>query len=168
MSKSIEAAIRLGEWKEARRLIRTELKSNSGSHWLMTRLGLTYYEEHRYRVSMSYSLKALKIKPRCPLVLWDYACCLQMLGKHHMALRIYRRLLSRGVAKVAWGDCGEGLSWARGLLADCFYRQAHSYRALKKTNGAMKSYRKHLSMRGPGCRSIYAIKLVRKELSELL
>ena len=167
MSKAIEAAIRSERWKKARQLIRAELKDKPKSHWLLTRLGLTYYEERAYRASLSYSQKALRLAPECPLALWDYAGSLQMLGRHRMALRVYRQLLSRGVGQIAHGDCGEGRGWARGLIAGCFYREAHSYKKLKKEKAAIDSYRKHLRMRGPGCRSIYAVRTVRKELSEL-
>jgi hypothetical protein len=58
MSKVIEAAIRSQRWKKARQLIRAELKEKPDSHWLLTRLGLTYYEERAYRASLLYSQKA--------------------------------------------------------------------------------------------------------------
>jgi tetratricopeptide (TPR) repeat protein len=168
MSKAIEAAIRKEKWKEARQLIRAELKKEPGNHWLLTRLGLTYYEERAYRKSLSYSQKALKLAPLCPLALWDYAGSLQMLGRHRMALGVYRQLLSRGATRIAREDCGEGRGRARGLMADCLYRQAHSYTKLKQTKSAVEAYRSHLRMRGPGCRSIYDVRTVRKELAELL
>ena len=168
MSKAVEAAIRSEKWKSARQLIRAELKEKPDSHWLLTRLGLTYYEERAYRKSLSYSRKALRLAPHCPLALWDYAGSLQMLGRHSMALRVYRQLLSRGVEQIAHGDCGEGRAWARGLMADCLYRQAQSYTELKEQKAAIDAYRKHLKMRGPGCRSIYAVRTVKKELSELV
>jgi tetratricopeptide (TPR) repeat protein len=168
MSKAIEAAIRREKWKEARQLIRAELKQKPDSHWLLTRFGLTYYEERAYRTSLSYSQKALTLAPLCHLALWDYAGSLQMLGRHRMALRVYRQLLSRGATQIARGDCGEGRSRARGLMADCLYRQAHSYTRLKQPKSAIDAYRGHLRIRGPGCRSIYAIRTVRKELAELV
>jgi tetratricopeptide (TPR) repeat protein len=168
MSKAIEAAIRSERWKTARRLIRTELKRKPRNHWLLTRLGLTYYEERAYRASLSYSRKALKLAPQCPLVLWDYAGTLQMLGRHRAALRVYGTLLSHGVEKIGYGECGEGRAWARGLIADSLYRQAHSYKELKEQKAAIDSYRKHLRMRGPGCKSIYAVQTVKNELSELI
>jgi hypothetical protein len=77
MSKAIEAAIRTEKWERVRQLIRAELKEEPDSHWLLTRLSLTYYEEQAYRKSLSYSRKALKLAPRCPRALWDYAGCLQ-------------------------------------------------------------------------------------------
>jgi tetratricopeptide (TPR) repeat protein len=80
MSKAIEAAIRSERWKKARQLIRAELNEKPNSHWLLTRLGLTYYEERAYRASLWYSQKALRLAPECLLALWDYAGSLQMLG----------------------------------------------------------------------------------------
>lgn len=167
MSKAIEAAINLERWKRARRLIRAELRKEPRSHWLLTRLGLTYYEEHEYRASLRYSKMALKLAPSCPLALWDYAGSLQMLGRHRAALLVYGKILSRSIAPIANGDCGEGLSWARGLLADCHYRQAISHKRSGDQQIAIRAYRKHLKMRGPGCQSIYPIRTVRKQLSEL-
>jgi tetratricopeptide (TPR) repeat protein len=167
MSKAVEAAVRAENWRKARQLIRADLKKRPDSHWLISRLGLTFYEERAYGRSLSYSRKALKLAPECPLVLWDYAGTLQMLGKHRAALRVYGRLLARGADKIANGDCGEGRAWARGLIADCFYRQAHSNEKLKRHKAAIDSYRKHLKMRGPGCRSVYPIRTVRRELPEL-
>lgn len=108
MPKAIEEAIHSKNWRRARQLIRAELKEKPDSHWLLTRLGLTYYEERAYRKSLSYSRKALRLAPNCPLALWDYAGSLQMLGRHRTALRVYRQLLSRGVEQIAYGDCGEG------------------------------------------------------------
>jgi len=158
--------IRGEKWKKARQLIRAELKERPDSHWLLTRLGLTYYEERSYGPSLSYSKKALKLAPECPLALWDYAGSLQMLGRHRMALRVYRQLLTRGIEQIAHADCGEGRVWARGMIADCFYRQAQSYKKLKEQKAAIDAYQRHLRMRGPGCRSIYAVRTVRKESSE--
>jgi len=167
MSEAIETAIQSENWAVARKLIRAALEREPQSHWLITRLALTYYEEQKYAASLSYSHKALKIAPRCPLALWDYAGSLQMLGIHRKALSVYRTLLARGVEGIAYGDCGEGLSWARGLISDCFYRQGLSFKKLKQKKAATESYRKHLKMRGPGCRSIYEIGGVKKELLEL-
>lgn len=167
MSKAIEAAIHAGSWKKARRLIRAKLRRFPEDHWLLTRLGVTYYEEENYQFALKYEKLALHSHPKCPLVLWDYAGTLQMLGKHRSALGIYNRLVSRGVTSIAYGDCGEGRARARGLVADCLYRRALSYGKLGARKAAIRSLVGHLRMRGPGCRSIYTLKIVRKELLKL-
>jgi tetratricopeptide (TPR) repeat protein len=167
MSKAIETAIHLEKWKRARRLIRARLRKEPKSHWLLTRLSLTYYEEQRYLTSLRYSRNALKLAPMCPLVLWDYAGTLQMLRKHRAAIRVYGKILTRTVTEVANGDCGEGTGRARALLADCHYRRALSYEKLEQNEIAIEDYRKHLKMRWSGCRSIYPVRNVRKLLLEL-
>jgi len=163
MSKAIEKAIEKNDWPRARALLRRALKRDPDSHWLITRLGLTYYEQRQYKRALHYSEKALALSPRCPLVLWDYAGCLDMLGRPKEAISIYRRLIRRGVDRIAHGDCGEGIAWARGLVADCHYRMAHCYRDLGNTRQAVVSHRRHLALRGPGCRSSYPIDKVRQE-----
>ena len=165
--KQIESAIRADRWKEARRLIRIALREQPDDHWLLTRLSLTYYEQSNYRRALSYSKHALRLAPRCPLVLWDYAGDLDMLGRKTEAARIYHGLVRRGVRSIAFGRCGEGLARARGLVADSLYRLAHCYRDLGEQSKAVAYLRKHLQRRGPGCHSIYPIGEVRKELKQL-
>jgi tetratricopeptide (TPR) repeat protein len=167
MSKSIESAIRVEDWEKARRLILAELRKKPESHWLLARLSLTYYEHRSYKRSLHYLKRARRISPKCPLVLWDYAGTLQMLGFHRRACAIYQHLIGRGPNSLAYGPCGEGRAWARRLIADCFYRQAISLRDLGQVRNAARMYRHHLALRGPGCRSIYSIRIVRKELSKL-
>jgi hypothetical protein len=90
-----------------------------------------------------------------------------MLGRTNEALAIYQHLIKRGVDRIAYDDCGEGLTWARGLVADSLYRSAHCYKTLKKPRQAVIAYEGHLAMRGPGCRSIYDLKAVKQELNDL-
>jgi tetratricopeptide (TPR) repeat protein len=167
MASKIERLIDAEEWSAARRAIRAELRSDPKNHWLLTRLGLTYYEEKDYRHALECERRALAEAPHCPLVLWDYAGSLQMLDQNQDALKIYRRLIRRGTEEIAFDDCGEGLAWARGLVADCHYRIAGCYRRLRRPIIAIKSLIAHLNLRGPGCRSIYPLPVVRKELKQL-
>ena len=90
-----------------------------------------------------------------------------MLKQAQNALRIYRRLIRQGISKIAFDDCGEGLGWARGLIADCHYRMEGCYRTLGRPAMAIKCFTGHLALRGPGCRSIYPLPAVRKELRKL-
>lgn len=122
--KQIESAIERENWKQARRLVRVWLRRSPRDHWLWTRLGLTYYEQRKYRMALIYECRALRIAPHCPLVIWDYAGTLDMLGRKREALTLFRRLLNRGEQRLAFDPCGEGVQWARSLIADCFYRVA--------------------------------------------
>ena len=138
MTSKIETLIAAEDWPRARKAVREELRSSPNNHWLLTRLGLTYYEERRYKLSLKYSLRALAQMPNCPLALWDYAGTLEMLDQTQDALTIFQRLVRRGIPEITFGDCGEGLAWARGLIADCHYRLAHCYLALKASQDGCK------------------------------
>ncbi len=163
MSREIERAIDLEDWPKARALILEALRSEPESHWLLTRLGLTHYEEFAYQEALEVEERALELAPRCPLVLWDYAGSLEMLGRYEEAMKIYRRLIRRGVESIAYGPCGEGVRWARGLVADCHYRLAGCYRGLGRETLALRALERHLKLRGPGCSSIYPLRAVRRE-----
>jgi hypothetical protein len=167
MKSKIERLISAEDWPAARRAVRAELRSFPNNHWLLTRLGLTYYEERRYKQALKYSLLALAEAPNCPLALWDYAGSLEMLDQTEAALKVYSLLVRRGIQQVAFGDCGEGLAWARGLIADCHYRMADCYTALRRPKMAIKSLKSHIGLRGPGCRSIYSLVKVREKLGKL-
>ncbi len=167
VTSKIEQLISAEDWHATRLAVRAQLRSSPSDHWLLTRLGLTYYEERRYKQALKYELRALVIAPNCPLVLWDYAGSLEMLDQTEAALKVYRRLVHRGIWQIAFGECGEGLAWARGLIADCHYRMAHCYAALQRPRMAIRSLRRHICLRGPGCRSIYSLAKVREELGKL-
>jgi tetratricopeptide (TPR) repeat protein len=160
MSDLIESAIQTNNWVGAQGLIRGELRRRPEDHWLLTRLALTYYEQHRYRKALEIGKQALDLAPHCPLVLWDYAGALQMVGRDRDAVAIYQRLVRRGVDAIANGPCGEGRGRARSLVADSLFRMARSLEALGKPKAALNAFATHLDMRGPGCRSIYSLKEV--------
>jgi len=157
----IEPLVRAERWREARAAIRSALQEKPNSHWLLTRLSLTYYEERKYAMALRYVEAAAKVAPRCPLVLWDLAGTLQMVGQHEAAIRIFKRLAARSVTDIAEGPCGEGRAWARGLVADVHYRLSQCYRAQGRMRAADNALVRHLNLRGPGCWSIYPLEEVK-------
>ena len=78
-----------------------------------------------------------------------------------------QQILDQGLERVVNGNCGEGKAWARGLIADCRYRIALSYKDMDMDNESLKEFEKHLYLRGPGCRFIYPLKNIRKEYNKL-
>lgn len=168
ISKRIESHLAREEWQEVRRLVMRALKKSPNSHWYLTRLATTYYEERNYAKALLIEEKALKLAPECPLVLWDYAGSLDMIGKHKEAIAIWKKLLKRGVARIASGECGEGVRWARSLLNDCRYRIALAYWDIGNLSAALKFLRAHIAHRAPGIPSIYPLPTVNEKLTALL
>src|SRR5579863_2380554 len=138
---TIERAIAANDWLKARRLIREGLRKNRDDHWLLTRLSLTYYEQKQYRKSLQYVVQALQIAPYCPLAVWDYAGTLDMLNRKKKALQIFQWLISWGEKGIAFGECGEGLRFARSLVADCYYRIARIYEERRERAKAIRAYK---------------------------
>jgi tetratricopeptide (TPR) repeat protein len=166
---TIEHAIAANDWPGARRLIRAQLRRERDDHWLLTRLSLTYYEQKQYRKSLQYVTQALQIAPYCPLAVWDYAGTLDMLNRKKKALEIFRWLISWGEKRIAYGECGEGVRFARSLIADCYYRIARIHEERRERGKAMQAYRQHLLRRERerGVRSIYPLSEVRRRYAVL-
>jgi Tetratricopeptide repeat len=137
--------------------LRRRLKAEPHHHWLLTRLSSEYYEQKRYGLALKYAEKAFAEAPSCPLVLWDYAGALQMLGRHDEALDLYARIVTRGVKRIATGECGEGIARARGLVSDSHYRASISLKAVGNEKGSLSAFDQCLDLRGPGCHSIYRL-----------
>jgi tetratricopeptide (TPR) repeat protein len=141
--------------------LRQQLKAEPHHHWILTRLSSVYYEQRRYALALKYAEKAFAEEPSCPLVLWDYAGALQMLGRHNEALDLYARIVTRGVIRLANGECGEGKAWARGVVSDSHYRASLSLKAIGNERASLSALEQCLELRGPGCRSIYRLNELR-------
>ena len=87
--KKLEKLLAAEKWTAARALIQDELLAEPANHWLWTTLGLTYYEEFQYKKALLCSRRAMELAPNCPLVLWDFAGCLEMNDQGSAALAIW-------------------------------------------------------------------------------
>jgi tetratricopeptide (TPR) repeat protein len=153
ISKQIEAAMDREDWVLARRLLNSELVASPDNHWLVTRLGMTYYEQRNYRKALTSTKRALKLAPACPLVRWDHACALDMCGRVQETIREWKRLVKIGARALGPGQCGEGVRWARGLVNDSKYRLALAHGDIGDVGKATLYGRAYL--RGRSSASIY-------------
>lgn len=163
----VERLLRDEKWDEAEAVIKENLEELPDHHWWLARLSAVYYEQCKYAEALEVIEKARLIAPHCPLVLWDYAGSLDMLGREEEAIKIWKALLRRGVEKIAFDECGEGIRWAKSLLIDCLYRIGLSYARLGRKALAVKYIKKHIAQRKPGIPSIYSLKMVRKKLQQI-
>jgi tetratricopeptide (TPR) repeat protein len=156
------------KWEEAREYILKCLVEEPESHWLLSRLSVTYYEQKNYEKALKYIKKALKIAPHCPLVLWDYAGTLDMLSNNEEALRIFKSIIRKGVSRIARGECSEGIRWARSLVNDSRYRVGLLYARLGDFRLAKKYVNAYIKNRKPNTPSIYSISEAKKKLVRIL
>lgn len=164
--KKIEKSIDADDWVAARKLIKAELKLDPKDHWLLGRLALTYYEQRKYKQALHWDVMALQEAPYCPLLIWGYAGTLAMLDRNDKALLLYRWLLEWGEERLAYGECGEGIRWARALIADCHYRVACIWDEKRQWKRSAAEFEKYLALRRTGYGSIYSLREVKSQYDE--
>jgi len=145
-----------GDYKAAQRLLEKELKNSPEDHWLLAELSSAYYEQYRYEQARRLAIRALRLAPRCPLALWHYAGALFMLKQYDNALTVFRRIVRRGVERVAYGPCGEGERWAKSLVNDSRAKIGKCYARKGDYRYGLRWSEAHLSHRAPGIPSVYS------------
>jgi tetratricopeptide (TPR) repeat protein len=147
LSDQINSLFAKEKWAEARALLEPELIKFPGSHWLLDRLSVTYYEQKNYQKAFTFINKAFAIAPRCPLVLWDYAGTCAAQGKTQASIQKYKALFDMFPDEFHEDECGEDMHWASSLIMDCFFRLAVCYQTLKKYHDAMSYLDEYIGIR---------------------
>lgn len=143
------------------------LKEGKGSAWLYSRLSSCYYELRNYERALEYAKKAYKLWPTSPLVLWDYAGPLVMLGKEKKAITLLKRIQSMDTDLRTYGFADPQRSWMQSIKDDAYYLMGRSYYLIGEDALAKEAYLAHLATRKKGKRSIYSKKQVLKDLNKL-
>ncbi len=164
----VERLYEKDRWARAQELIKKELKKNPDDIWFLAVLSSIYYEQRKYIKAMEIIKKAIRITPQEPLVMWHYAVALYGLGKKKEAIKVYKKILKKGIRRIAFLDTTEGIRWARTLTNDCRYEIGTCYAHIGNLSLAAKWLRQHLKNRRPGIPSIYSKAEVKKKLKKLL
>jgi hypothetical protein len=151
---SIEGLMGAGDWGKARKCIVEELSEDPENHWLLTHLGVTYYEQQKYREALTPLLDSLKVVPDCPLTLWNLAGTLDALGKPKLAIRIFTWLL-RSEKTPDEDPCWESEAWRDSLKTDCVYRLGVCFQHLEQWESARHCFRQFIDLLLAGMGSIY-------------
>src|SRR5262245_15253150 len=149
LNGAIDDLFKRGRWNEARRLLERERSRNPESHWILTQLGVTFYEQQRYDEALVLFAASLEIVPDCPLTLWNLAGTLDALGKPARAVSIYTWLL-RSNKSPKDDPCWESEQWTAALKADCAYRLGVSFEHLGKKQKARNWYLQYLNLLSAG------------------
>ena len=120
-SKTINELFDQNDWEKARELLEVEQKKTPSSHWILTQIGVTYYEQRQYKIAESFFRESLAIKSDCPLTLWNIAGVLHMLDNDQEAKKIYHELINSKETPQE-NPCWENQSWSDSLKSDCVHR----------------------------------------------
>lgn len=144
LSTQIDRYFDRGQWVELERVLRKALEMYREDHWLIVRLADAAYAQRRYRTALRRYLKASALAPRCPLVRWGLAGASAACGDIPGAKRMFKSITRMKPEVLAKQDCGEGLRWARGLIADANYRLGQLAERERSKAVARRRYRTYL------------------------
>lgn len=153
-------------WEEARKILEREREQDPQSHWILTQLGVTFYEERRYGEALKIFQESLILLDDCPLTLWNLAGALDSLGKHNPAIKIYTWLL-RSKESPEENPCWENREWADVLKADCVFRLGICFKNLGKKRPADHCFRQYANLLFTGIKGTYPIEDARQEIENL-
>jgi len=163
---TIEGHLQKGHWDAARKLIERALTKQPDNHWLLTQLGVTYYEQGQYRESLTPLLASLDIVPDCPLTLWNLAGALDAIGKSEAAVEIYTWLL-RSKKSANDDPCWESKEWANALKADCVYRLGVCFKHLKRWESSDHCFRQYINLLMAGRKGTYTVDDAMRHIREV-
>jgi tetratricopeptide (TPR) repeat protein len=155
LSKRINDLFRREKWAAARKLLESARKKAPEDHWLLTQLGVTLYEQRKYKDALKLFLSSLKIVPDCPLTLWNLAGALDALGQYAAAKGIYVWLLENETPPND-DPCWESTEWADALKADAVYRLGVCFQHLGEKRKADHCYRQYLDLLLAGTDGTYS------------
>jgi tetratricopeptide (TPR) repeat protein len=166
LADAIHDLFRRGEWETARRRLERERAKDPDNHWLLTQLGVTFYEQRRYAEALPLFLASLKIVPDCPLTLWNLAGTLDALGQYAEAKRLYVWLLE-SQKSPADDPCWESEAWAAALKTDCTYRLGTCFRHLGKKREAELWFRQYVDLLSEGFAGSYPVEQALRQIQSL-
>ena len=166
LNGKIDDLFERGEWHKARELLEKQRAKEPDNHWVLTQLGVTFYEQRRYAEALELFLASLRIVPDCPLTLWNLAGALDALGKSAAAVPIYIWLLESKKAPEE-DPCWESQEWADALKADCVYRLGVCFQHLGKKRKAEQCYRQYLDLLLAGVEGLYSVEDVTRKIRGL-
>jgi tetratricopeptide (TPR) repeat protein len=143
--RTIDTLLQQEAWDEARQHIEKALAASPDNHWLLTQLGVTYYEQRQHREALRHFLNALEIVPDCPLTLWNLAGALDALDKPERAIPIYTWLL-RSKKSPDDDPCWESAEWRDALKTDCVYRLGVCFQHLEQWESAEHCFRQYINL----------------------
>lgn len=163
---AVERLIEEGDWVAVRGRIERELAGEPNNHWLLTQLGVTYYEQGQYKKALDGLLASHRVLPDCPLTLWNLAGTLDALGRAEIAAAIYIQLIESDSTPTA-DPCWEGRNWADGLKTDCVYRLGVCFQHMAKMDSAEYCLRRYVELILDGAPGTYSVDAAAKRLREL-
>jgi tetratricopeptide (TPR) repeat protein len=155
------------KWDELRAHLFHWLADEPDDHWILAQIAECYYLTKQFEKALECAEKAWKSDSRCPMAIWLYAECLLRLKQFDAAEQLYRSLIRRGVNRIAYGQCGEGIRDARTVVNDSRYTLGIIQAYKDEFDLAERNIQKHIASRNPNCTSRFNLREVKKDLNQV-
>lgn len=146
ISKRIDALFSSQQWSELDQLISESLQGTSDDHWLHVRRADAWYAQGKHARAARLYQKVLESMPRCPLGRWGLANTLMARGDADDARKLFASLARQKPEVMGTGECGEGVRWARGLVADANFRLGQLEEQAGAKPAARRRYQAYLRL----------------------
>ncbi len=166
LSSKINSLFCQCKWEQARNILEVARERSPRDHWVLTQLGVTFYEQHKYEDALKLFLASRDIVDNCPLTLWNHAGTLDALGKHTEAMQIYIWLLQSNKSPDD-DPCWESKEWTDRLKTDCVYRLGVCFKHLGKKQEAEHCFRQYVNLLLEGVEGTYSIVDVTQQIQNL-
>ncbi|HVU87581.1 MAG TPA: tetratricopeptide repeat protein [Pirellulales bacterium] len=163
LNRKVELLMDQGKWKAARTLLEDARTVSPESHWILTQLAVTFYEEHNYADALKLLLASLEFKDDCPLTLWNLAGTLDALGQYDEAQRLFVWIL-KSKKQAADDPCWESAKWTATLKADALFRLGDTAMHQGDKKGAARFYQNYLKLLQAGIEGTYSVAEVPEEV----
>ena len=136
-----------GDCAGARRRLRSWLEADPDDHWVMAKMAQTYEEQRQYWTALNWAIHLLRIRPRCPIALWELACILNEERRLDPVAADYRTWIERPSRSYTTGPCDQSRAWAERSVSDCWSSLAWLEQWCCHQQAAVEGCRQHLRCR---------------------
>lgn len=154
------------EWDKAESILLDNLKLFPNEWWILTCLSQVNKSKRNYKIAYDYAKQAFEINSEDHICIYEYAESLLRNDETEKAISLLRKILRKGLNKIAYGRYGDGLMLGKSKINDSVALLGYAYFDLKDNKKARYYFRRHLKNRRRGIYSNFTKKQIEKALEK--
>lgn len=105
------------DWEPLKNYLKRKCREFPKEYWLRTKMA-EYLYQVKDKLCLRYAKEAYLMASDDMLVVYNYACALYLNGDYDKAMACLNVIITKGIDYIAYSEHGEGMRWAKSLLAD--------------------------------------------------
>lgn len=157
------------DWAGQIKMLKRYAGKYHNEYYVYQQLASTLYIESiaQYQEAVQYAERAMSMEPDDDLNIYTYACALYYVGQLDDAYKYFSKIIAKDVNEIAYGEHGEGIRYAKGLINDSVFMMGSICQDQHKYDEAKDYFTRHLENRKPFQYSDFTKKQVMSHLSEV-